>query len=145
MARLQDGAALLRRLLLSPSDRLLVQLAHYVVVGGAAFAVDFVSLYALTEFGGLHYLLSAAVAFCLGLMTNYLLSVFWVFNRRTLSNRWLEFLIFGLIGLVGLGLNELILWFLTDRMGLYYLASKLASSVLVLFWNFLARRFSLFR
>jgi putative flippase GtrA len=135
----------LERLLREPTDRLLVQLARYVVAGGLAFVVDFGSLFLLTEFGGLHYLLSAAIAFCLGLVTNYLLSIVWVFNRRTLSNRWLEFLLFGLIGLAGLGLNELILWFLTDRMGLHYLASKMVSAVLVLLWNFLARRFSLFR
>jgi putative flippase GtrA len=143
----KDGGrdSLFLKMLRSPTDSLFIQLARYVVVGGLAFVVDFGSLFLLTEFGGLHYLLSAAIAFCLGLVTNYLLSIVWVFNRRTLNNRWLEFLIFGLIGLAGLGMNELILWFLTDRVGLHYLVSKMVSAVLVLLWNFLARRFSLFR
>lgn len=139
-----DGP-LWRRLLLDPASTVSIQLLRYTAVGGAAFAVDFGSLFWLTEFGGLHYLLSAAFAFCLGLVTNYLLSVAWVFPRRSLSSRGLEFLLFGLIGLAGLGLNEMVLWALTEGAGFHYLLSKAGAAVVVFLWNFFARKLSLFR
>ena len=127
------------------SDNILIQLFRYTIVGGFAFVIDFGSLWALTEFAGLHYLVSAAIAFVLGLSTNYLLSVLWVFNRRTVEKRSTEFLIFATVGLVGIGVNELMIWSLTEYAGFHYLASKIASTVVVYMWNFGARKALLFR
>lgn len=126
------------------TDSTLVQLIRYTFVGGIAFLVDFGTLYALTEGAGLHYLVSAALSFGLGLLTNYGLSVAWVFQRRRLRSRWAEFGVFGLIGLVGLGFNEVTIWLLTEKLGLHYLMSKIASTVCVYLWNFFARKFALF-
>lgn len=66
------------------------------------------------------------------------------FRESKISNRKLEFILFGLIGLIGLGLNNLFIYLLTDLMGLYYMVSKLVTAVLVYLWNFLGRRYFLF-
>lgn len=121
-----------------------IQLFRATFVGGIAFLVDFGGLYVLTERVGLHYLVSAALSFGLGLLTNYTLSVAWVFPRRRLRNRWVEFAVFGVIGLVGLGCNELTIWLLTEKSGLHYLMSKIAATIGVYFWNFFARKLALF-
>ena len=134
-----------KKLLKDQTDRTTIQLFRYIFVGGAAFIVDFGSLFILTDFFGVYYLISAAIAFILGLLANYILSVNWVFNRRTLENRKFEFGIFALIGIIGLGLNEVIIWFFTDNLQIYYLYSKIISAVIIFFWNFLARKFTLFR
>ena len=126
------------------TDNTLIQLFRYTFVGTIAFGVDFGLLFLLTEFAGIHYLLSAAISFSFGLATNYILSITWVFNTRNVSNKYLEFIIFGIIGIVGLGMNELIIWFSTERINLYYLHSKLISTVIVYFWNFLARKYILY-
>jgi len=135
----------LNTLLKQQSERTIIQLFRYFVVGGAAFLVDFGSLFVLTDFFGVYYLISAAIAFILGLIVNYGLSISWVFNNRTLENSTLEFGVFSLIGIVGLGLNEIFIWFFTAEIGFYYLISKMISAVIVLFWNFFARKFVLFR
>jgi putative flippase GtrA len=122
----------------------LFQFSRYVLVGGAAFVVDFVSLYLLTDWVGLHYLVSATLAFLLGLATNYLLCTAWVFDVRRLGNRVQEFTIFALVGVAGLALNNLVLFALTSGAGIHYLASKLAAAALVLFFNFFLRRNLLF-
>lgn len=126
------------------TNNTLVQLFRYTFVGGFAFLVDFGTLYILTEYFHIHYLLSAAIAFIFGLIINYLLSVKWVFNNRAMENRWWEFLLFAIIGLVGLGLNELFLWILTDIFLIYYLVSKIITTFIVYFWNFFARKVLLF-
>jgi putative flippase GtrA len=123
---------------------LLVQMARYLVVGGLAFVADFGSLVLLTSLCGWYYLYSAAAAFLLGLAINYALSVTWVFKVRAVKNAHAEFLLFGLIGLVGLGINQVLLWTLTDGLGLDYSQSKLLSTPLVLAWNFGARKLLLF-
>jgi len=50
-----------------------------------------------------------------------------------------------LVGVVGLGLNEGLLWLFTDRLQVYYLASKCIAASLVFFWNFGMRKALLFR
>ena len=131
-------------LLFTKSDKTSIQLLRYIFVGGIAYAVDFGSLFLLTEVVKIHYLISAAIAFILGLLTNYILSIFWVFAKRTLTSKQMEFLIFAIIGLVGLGLNEGIIWFFTALVHFHYLMSKVISAIVVFFWNFFARKRILF-
>lgn len=130
--------------ILSKSDKTSIQLLRYGIVGGIAYSVDFGFLFFLTEFIKIHYLVSAAIAFILGLLTNYVLSILWVFPKRTLADKRIEFLIFSIIGLIGLGFNELIIWFFTELIHFHYLISKIFSTIVVFFWNFLARKKILF-
>ena len=134
-----------RELFWTKSSRLVIQFLRYVVVGGIAFLFDFGFLYLFTGIMNIHYLVSAALAFLIGLTVNYLLSIFWVFDKRTMENQMAEFLIFAVIGLVGLGLNEGFMWFFTGLIGLYFMYSKLISTFFVLIWNFSARKLFLFR
>ncbi len=127
------------------SDSVLVQLFRYTFVGGIAFLVDIGALTACTELLGIHYLISAAAAFVAGLTTNYVLCLIWVFPKRNVKNRITEFVIFAVIGVVGLGLNELMMWVLTGLAGLHYLGSKMVSTTIVYLWNFAARKIVLFR
>ena len=123
----------------------LIQLFRYTFVGGVAFVVDFSSLFIFTEFLNLYYLISAAIAFLLGLITNYILSIVWVFYKRVFRSKLLEFGIFALIGIIGLCLNILLIWFFTEQIHFHYLLSKIASTVFVYLWNFFARKYILFR
>jgi putative flippase GtrA len=126
------------------TDKTEIQFFRYIFVGGVAFIVDFTSLYVLTDFFGIYYLYSAAAAFILGLVVNYFISISWVFNKRKLNSKTIEFSVFALIGIVGLGLNEIFIWFFTDELNLFYLVSKILAAIIILFWNFFARKITLF-
>jgi putative flippase GtrA len=121
-----------------------MQFLRYLVVGGAAFCVDFGVLILLTDLIRIHYLVSAAIGFCCGLATNYILCINWVFSARSLSNTKAEFMIFAVIGLIGLGWNELLLYAGTDGLHLDYRVSKLITVGIVLAWNFGMRKLLLF-
>lgn len=131
--------------LFAKSNKISIQFVRYLFVGGIAYIVDFSALYIFTDIFKIHYLISAAVAFILGLITNYTLCLLIVFPSRTLKNKKLEFLLFSLIGVVGLGLNEIVIWLFTEHLSFHYLVSKIFSTIFVLLWNFLARKFLLFR
>lgn len=126
------------------NDDPVVQFARYVVVGGAAFVVDFGTLALLHRVVGVHYLLSAAVGFTVGLVVNYLVSVRWVFTVRRVQRRSVELSVYALVGVVGLLLNQLTIGALTAGLGLDPLVSKLVAGAVVLAWNFGARKLALF-
>lgn len=132
-------------LLKKRTDRTGIQFLRYIIVGGIAFLVDFGSLYILTDYIGIYYLISAAIAFILGLIANYFFSISWVFNKRTFDNKPFEFGVFAIIGIMGLGLNEILIWFFTAELSFYYLISKILTAIIILFWNFFARKLTLFR
>ena len=124
---------------------LMAEFGRYFLASAVGLSVDFGLLFVLTEFAGFHYLASATISFLAGLTTVYFLSVKWVFKARQISSPKIEFLIFAFIGVVGLILNNLGLWILTDLAGIYYLLSKVAVTGGVFMWNFGARKMLLFR
>lgn len=136
---------LFRRLFVEPTTNIWLQLLRYGFVGGVAFVADYGSLFVLTHYFGVYYLWSAAIAFVIGLTVNYLLSISWVFNKNRSTKPWVEFLVFALIGVIGLGLNELIMYVATELLAIHYLLSKLISTGLVFCWNFFARKLIIFK
>lgn len=133
-----------RSLLKGKTGNLFIQLFRYFVSGGIAFAIDFLLLYLLTDKLQIYYLLSAMIAFSVGLLITYVLSISWIFNKRRLRNRWTELLIFIGIGLTGLLLTYLFMRYFTDSLQLHYLLSKILTTIIVFFWNFVMKRVVLF-
>ena len=126
------------------TDNVFIQIIRYFISGGIAATVDFGLLYLLTEFFGLYYLWSAVISFSVGLLITYIFSITWIFNQRRISNRWIELLIFSIIGVVGLLLTYLFMQYFTEVIKLHYMLSKVLTTIIVFFWNFLTKRFVLF-
>ncbi len=131
---------MINKLFKDPTDDIFLQLFRYIFVGGTAFAVDFFFLYFFSDICGIYYLISAVLSFIISVLVNYVMSTKWVFNQDNIDNKVLEFNLFILISTIGLVFTEILLYFFTDIVGLYYLISKIISAIIVLFWNFLARR-----
>lgn len=117
---------------------------RYAAVGGIAFVVDFFLLGFLTEWCGLHYLVSATIAFVAGLTVNYTLCLLWVFSYRNLNDKRLEFILFSVVGLGGLVLTYILMAVLTPVLHGQYLWAKAIAACFVLLWNFVLRRQLLF-
>lgn len=128
-----------------PNSSTTVQFFRYGFVAAISLFCDFGTLVLLKQVAGMNYLIAAAIAFIFGLIVNYILSIFWVFTSRNVSNAKLEFTIFAIIGVIGLGLTELILWILTSKLGLFYMLSKAVATMVVYFWNFFVRKYTLYR
>lgn len=132
------------RLLKDKTSNLLLQLVRYVVSGSIAFSVDFGLLYLLTEYAHLDYRIAATIGFTAGMVVTYLLSIYWIFDQRRTDNRKVEFLIFAGIGLIGVALTLFLMWLFTDFLEIYYLISKLLSTIVVTLFNFIAKKYILF-
>ena len=116
-----------------------IQFFRYVFVGGFAFVVDAAVLWLCEKFT--HYMIAAAIAFIAGLAANYFLSIFFVFSEsEQVKNKAKEFIVYAVIGVIGLGLTEVIMYILTDLCHFYFMLSKIVAAVIVLIWNFVARK-----
>ena len=133
-----------KKIFLNKTRNNYIQFLRYGFVAVASYAVNLGGLVALKQYGHVNYLLAATISFIAGLLVNYALSKLWVFHGSKLHNQTHEFLFFSLIGLVGLGLNDLILWILTSGLGLFYVLSNVIATFIVYFWNFGVRKKYLF-
>ncbi len=137
-------SSIIDKLFRDKTNSTIIQLFRYAFVGGIAFFADYGVMVFLTEFFGIYHIISASIGFIVGLTVNYLLSIIWVFDVSTKKNKWAEFSIFTLIGIIGLILNAGIIYLFSDIIGLDYKISKLISTALVFLWNFFARKIILF-
>ncbi|HEY5072820.1 MAG TPA: GtrA family protein [Caulobacteraceae bacterium] len=116
---------------------------RYLAASVAALAVDFSLLVFLSEIVRLNYLWSAAVGFTAGLLVTYGLSVTLIFRERRFG-RGFELGGFVLIGLLGLGLNELLLRGMVEGLGFGYALAKIPAAGVSFVFNFISRRVLLF-
>ncbi len=134
-----------KALFADPTSNLFIQMFRYLFVGGGAFIVDSGSL-ALFELIGVNLYISVALGFILGLVANYALSKAFVFKaeKSKVSSR-AEFIIYGIIGVIGLVITELLMMLMVDKIGIHFLVSKIIAAAIVLVWNFVARKLILYR
>jgi len=125
------------------SNRTLVlQYCKFAVVGITSLMVDYVFMVFLTENTafGLDYFQASAFSYTLSVFVNYILSMRYVFHGRDDMGKVKEASIFFMLSLVGLFLNQAIMWIAVDIMGIYYVGAKLLSTLLVTNYNFISRK-----
>lgn len=132
-----------KNLFITKSSNTFIQFFRYIFVGGVAFLADGGSLFLITTIG-VNYLISVIFAFAIGLAVNYGLSKLLVFENSSVNGK-IEFLVYGIIGVIGLGFTEIIMYVLTEIAGLYFMVSKVIATIIVLVWNFVARKITLYR
>lgn len=123
----------------------LKEFLRYFAASALALAVDFSLYVGGVQWLGLHYLLSAAIGFLSGLTVVYVVSIRWVFAHRSVGRSWQkEFVLFAAVGILGMALNELVLYVGVDLLGADYRLSKIASAGIVFMFNFALRKSLLF-
>lgn len=126
-------------------NELFNQIMKFGVVGGIAFIIDYICLIISKEIFELSVLLSAAIAFIISVIFNYILSIKWVFNVNKEIDQKKNFIIFIVLSIIGLILTEIIMWFGTDIIKISYLIVKIFATAIVMVFNFITRKIFLER
>lgn len=118
---------------------LCVQIFNFGIVGVVATVIDFLFLYLFRDMCHFPLILSNTLSFCISVMYNYWASMTFVFdvNNRSRRNTFLIFILFSIIGLI---LNDIIVWFMSEKLFVYYLISKVIATILVMIFNFVTRK-----
>ena len=119
--------------------KLFSQFFKFGVVGVIAFIVDYLSLYLLTEFLNVYYLISSIISFLLSIIVNYILSIKWVFDIKK-KQSFKDVIIFTLLSAIGLLINLLVMYLSVEVFKIHYMIGKLIATFIVMIWNFVTRK-----
>lgn len=120
--------------------KLIAQFMKFGVVGVIAFLIDYGLMVALTELFGVPYLISNTISFIVSVVFNYLASMRYVFERRDDMSRRREFIIFVILSVIGLILNDVLMWLFVSLCFIDYRIAKFIVTFLVAIWNFVTRK-----
>lgn len=121
----------------------LIKFLKFGVVGFSGVLVDFGVTYLCKEWLRIHKYISNSIGFTVAASSNYLFNRIWTFKSQD-PNIALEYTEFLLISLVGLGINNFILWVIHSRFNQNFYLSKLFAIGVVTIWNFLANYYITF-
>ncbi len=121
-------------------NKLIIQIMKFIVVGGIATLIDFVVLFILKEFIGLNEILANTISFTVSLIYNYIASIKWVFDVNKEKDSKKQLIFFIIFSVIGLLINNLIMWIFIEFLGVYYLISKVFATGVVMIFNFVTRK-----
>ncbi len=120
--------------------KLMGQIIKFGFVGFLCFFIDYGVMVFLTERFGVDYRLSCGISFTVSVIVNYLLSVTFVFETDKEKKKTGEFVIFVILSLIGLGINEACMWLAVEFAGIHYKLSKIGATAVVMVYNFISRK-----
>lgn len=120
--------------------KLIKQLFRFGIVGGIAFLIDYSILFICTEYLGIYYLISSFISFTVSTVFNYIASVRWVFDVDQKKSQRRNFVLFIVFSVIGLGINQCIMWFGVEKIDLYYMLVKIGATAIVMVFNFVTRK-----
>lgn len=139
--------------------KLIQQIMKFGVVGVIAFFIDW-SIFNIIlisgrflcgqEFASQEWftLTATTIAFTVSVIFNYIASMKYVFKHKEDMNRAKEFIIFLVLSIIGLGINNLVVWFVAhgcpwpfevDQL-IKDNAAKIIATAIVMVWNFVTRK-----
>lgn len=141
---------------------LFAQIMKFGMVGVICFGIDYligiVVLNIILKLGGeqlfeLASMAGSALGFTVSVIINYILSFKFVFERKEDLNRKAEFAVFIILSVIGLGLNQLIIWICVGPLyggvaflrrllnyNFAYTGAKVIATAIVMVYNFVTRK-----
>ena len=120
--------------------KLIEQIMKFGVVGVICFGIDYGLMILLTEAAGISYLVSSGLSFSISVIVNYTLSLKFVFETNQENNKIVEVLVFIILSVIGLGINQVLMWVCVDKFHIFYMISKVGVTGVVMVYNFVTRK-----
>ena len=126
-------------------DRLIIiKFLKFCVVGFSGMLIDFGTTWLLKEKARVNKYIANSTGFVLAATSNYVWNRIWTFESSN-SEIAVEYFSFILISVAGLGINNLVIYILNDRLKLNFYLSKLLAIGVDTIWNFVMNFIITFR
>lgn len=134
----------LRQLVTDPVESVFLQVPRALVASVLALIVDFAILEFCVRVLSMPAIPAAIIGYLVGGVLQYVLCSLWVFSTSLKSDA-MGFVAFTILSLVGLGITWIVMLVAHDWMGLPVEVAKGGAVGLAFAWNFLSRKYLLFR
>lgn len=127
------------------------QFFSYFLVGGIAAIVEWVCFALFENLLDIHYIIATCLAFIFSTTTNWILGRFWTFkdNKTYIGRQVKEISLVFMVSAIGLLLNMGLMYLFVTPLGLdtpiLKIFDKVAATGIVFFWNFLVRKFVIYK
>jgi putative flippase GtrA len=121
----------------------ILKFLKFAAVGFSGLLVDYAFTYLFKEIFKVQKYISNSIGFTIAASGNYVLNRIWTFesDNPDIAVEYTEFIV---ISLIGLGLNNLILWLIVSKFRINFYLAKFFAICVVTLWNFLANFFITF-
>ncbi|MBO6027293.1 MAG: GtrA family protein [Bacteroidales bacterium] len=116
---------------------LIGKILRFVVVGIAGAAVDFGFTFLFKEILKVNKFVSNAIGFTMAATLCFFLNKYWTYESQS-ALAWTEYLTFLTVSLIGLGINSLVLYLLSEKAHMNFYLSKCFAIGVAAVWNFVA-------
>ena len=117
---------------------------RYLIAGGTAGVTDLIVLYVLNSVFGMHYLLSAVLAFIVAFVVSFTGHKFWTFKSHEEETRKQIVMYLGST-IFGLGLNTLLMYIFVDHFHMQVILSQIIVGFMVAGVSFFISRNLVFK
>ena len=121
-------------------QKLLYQIFKFTIVGVIATVIDFFFLILFKEVFHINTIIANTLSFTISVIYNYIASIIWVFDINKNKDGKLNFILFILFSVIGLILNNIILYLCIDLLNVYYVFGKVIATLIVMIFNFITRK-----
>lgn len=122
----------------------LIKFLKFGIVGFSGMFVDYSFTFICKELLKIQKYIANSIGFLLAASSNYFFNRIWTFKSSNpdIAVEYSEFII---ISIVGLGINNLILWLILKKFKINFYVAKLFAIAVVTIWNFLANALITFK
>ena len=123
---------------------MIIKLFKFIAVGFSGLIIDFGITFLCKEKILLNKYISNSIGFAIAASSNYFFNRIWTFNSSN-PNITIEFSSFLLVSIIGLLINNSILWLIHNKMGINFYLAKFGAILVTTFWNFFANYYFTFQ
>jgi putative flippase GtrA len=122
-----------------------MRIVRFVISGSIATAVNLTTLFTLTHFAHLWYVLSSVIAFCIALFVSFILQKIWTFEDASMERAHIQAALFFVVIMAGLGINTTFVYCLVEYTGVHYLVAQLISGFFIAIMNYISYKHLVFQ
>ena len=123
---------------------MIIKLFKFIIVGFSGLFLDFGVTFLCKEKLSLNKYSSNSIGFICAATSNYFLNRIWTFKSEN-PEIMLEFSSFFFVCLIGLVINNSILWIFHERLKIQFYFAKFGAIVITTGWNFFANYYFTFQ
>jgi putative flippase GtrA len=118
----------------------LLKLTKFGIVGLSGMMIDFLTTWLCKERLLMNKYVANSLGFSLAVVNNFFLNYKWTFEAKD-NNISIDFIKFILFAIIGLGLNNLFLFFFHSKLQIRFYIAKALAIICVFAWNFTTNYF----